>query len=73
MLDLFLRHGANPSQEDKDSVQPLVGAAASGQLRAVELLLKEGSERMPVDVNDEDNKGRTALHGKFLAAKLAGS
>ncbi|KAL9082155.1 MAG: hypothetical protein Q9159_006670 [Coniocarpon cinnabarinum] len=62
MLEVFLENGANVRQESKASEQPLVGAAMSGQLKAVQLLLKEGPGRITADVHDEDEYGKTALH-----------
>mmetsp|Transcript_44132 Transcript_44132/g.90080 ORF Transcript_44132/g.90080 Transcript_44132/m.90080 type:complete len:280 (-) Transcript_44132:2349-3188(-) len=58
VLDLLIRHGANPSDNDMpQGFTPLMVSAAKGKVHAVLLLIDRGA-----DINAKNELGQTALH-----------
>ncbi|MET0293273.1 MAG: ankyrin repeat domain-containing protein [Steroidobacteraceae bacterium] len=63
MIELLIKHGANPNQPNAQGTTPLMMAAASGSAKAVDVLVKSGAQ---VDAR-EGVRDQTAL---MFAASL---
>ena len=64
LLQEFLAQGAEVNVEDKASERPLYEAARWGENEAVELIIS-----LVTDVDDDNQWGRTALHGAAWAGQ----